>query len=243
MNTTEEIRKLVEKKIKEKGLKFEKVSLLLGHGKPYMQRFIRYGVPAVLPEKDRKILSGLLEISEQELVSYDLTSGFSPSSAIVSAINYLKKEKAPQKQDIDDKDVVNIMISDAVACCGNGVECLRENIIGYYQMPLKKFHNLTTADPDKVFIIDIIGDSMEPTLFAGDLVIVDTSKNYPSSDGLYVLRSGTELLVKRIQINPLDQSAAIISDNPKYKPIAAQNFSLISVIGKVIYHHHITKYA
>lgn len=243
MNTAEEIRKLVEKKIKEKGLKLEKVSLILGRGKPYMHRFVRYGIPDALTEKDRKVLSQLLEIPEQELVSYNLSSGFSPSAAILSTVNFFSAEKEPHKQDSDNGDVVSIMISDAVACCGNGVECLKENIIGHYQIPLKKFHALTTADPDKVFIIDIIGDSMEPTLYAGDLVIVDTSKNYPASDGLYVLRSGTELLVKRIQINPLDQSAAIISDNPKYKPIEAQNFSLISVIGKVIYHHHITKYA
>ena len=75
------------------------------------------------------------------------------------------------------------------------------------------------------------GDSMEPTLHNGDLIVCD-SLGWDSGEGLYAVRLNGKGYVKRIQVG--NGKILIKSDNPKYdtieEPIESQNFQ---VIGKV----------
>jgi phage repressor protein C with HTH and peptisase S24 domain len=77
---------------------------------------------------------------------------------------------------------------------------------------------------------------MMPTIHTDDIVWIDISVKTPTSDGLYILCVGSDLLIRRIQINPFDNTATIIADNNKYLPIPRQNYRDINVVGKVIYH-------
>jgi phage repressor protein C with HTH and peptisase S24 domain len=76
------------------------------------------------------------------------------------------------------------------------------------------------------------GDSMQPTLNNGDLVIC-TSLGWDKEEGLYAIRLNGNGYVKRIQVGT--GKIIIHSDNPKYKPIEepleSENFS---IIGKVV---------
>ncbi len=76
------------------------------------------------------------------------------------------------------------------------------------------------------------GDSMEPTLKNGDLVICN-SLGWDNEEGLYAVRFNGNGYVKRIQVGA--GKIIISSDNPKYKPIEepieSENFE---VIGKVL---------
>jgi len=73
------------------------------------------------------------------------------------------------------------------------------------------------TSPGNLFLIDVRGDSMEPTLYDGDTVLVDRSKNTLRSDGIYVFREGDELFIKRIE-RQLGGKILIKSDNPRYEP-------------------------
>jgi phage repressor protein C with HTH and peptisase S24 domain len=77
---------------------------------------------------------------------------------------------------------------------------------------------------------------MMPTIHTDDIIWIDISVKTPTSDGLYILGVGTDLLIRRIQINPFDNTATVIADNNKYMPIPRQNYRDIKVVGKVIYH-------
>jgi phage repressor protein C with HTH and peptisase S24 domain len=82
-------------------------------------------------------------------------------------------------------------------------------------------------------IIKVQGDSMEPTLLSGDLVLVDHSKDATTRGGLFAITIDQEILIKRIQ--PLmDSKLLVISDNGKYTTleIAVEN---IHINGKVIW--------
>ena len=76
------------------------------------------------------------------------------------------------------------------------------------------------------------GDSMEPTLKNGDLVICN-SLGWDNEEGLYAVRFNGNGYIKRIQVGA--GKIIISSDNPKYKPIEepieSDNFE---VIGKVL---------
>lgn len=82
-------------------------------------------------------------------------------------------------------------------------------------------------------IIKVQGDSMDPTLMSGDLVLVDHSKDATTRGGLFAITIDQEILIKRIQ--PLmDSKLLVISDNAKYTTLemAAEN---IHINGKVIW--------
>lgn len=130
------------------------------------------------------------------------------------------------------EDSVSIKIIDAVACCGTGIEALQENVVGTWDIPLQKYRDFSTAKPENVFMLQVEGDSMTPTLNSGDWALADTSQNYISSDGLYLIRMASGLAVKRIQSGLND--ITIKSDNPAYKDITA-SVGKVAILGKIIY--------
>jgi SOS-response transcriptional repressor LexA len=127
---------------------------------------------------------------------------------------------------------VSIKIIDAVACCGTGIEALQENVVGTWDIPLQKYRDFSTAKPENVFMLQVEGDSMTPTLNSGDWALADTSQNFISSDGLYLIRMASGLAVKRIQSGLND--ITIKSDNPAYKDITA-SVGEVAILGKIIY--------
>ena len=56
------------------------------------------------------------------------------------------------------------------------------------------------VQPSAVRIIEILGDSMAPTLRSGDRVMVDESHRTPSPPGIYALHDGYGVIVKRIEL-------------------------------------------
>ena len=157
-------------------------------------------------------------------------------------LNYKTMQQLAQALNINPQDLISntpvnsdsisIKIIDAVACCGTGIEALHENIIGTWDIPLQKYRDFSTAKPENVYMLQVEGDSMSPTLNSGDWALADTSQNYISSDGLYLIRMASGLAVKRIQSGLND--ITIKSDNPAYKDITA-SIGEVAILGKVIY--------
>lgn len=97
--------------------------------------------------------------------------------------------------------------------------------------------------PDSALMLQVDGDSMEPTLNAGNRVIVDT-RRHPALNGIHVLVFGGMLLVKRLIVN-LDGTVTVQSDNPVYAPQTAaisrfhwgkpDGNDSITIIGRVAY--------
>jgi transcriptional regulator with XRE-family HTH domain len=157
-------------------------------------------------------------------------------------LNYKTMQQLAQALNINPQDLisdnpvnpdsVSIKIIDAVACCGTGIEALQENVVGTWDIPLKKYRDFSTTKPENVFMLQVEGDSMTPTLNSGDWALADTSQNYISSDGLYLIRMASGLAVKRIQSGLKD--IIIKSDNPAYKDITA-SVGEVAILGKIIY--------
>lgn len=80
--------------------------------------------------------------------------------------------------------------------------------------------------------INVVGDSMEPTLNNDNIIFLDKTKNDAARDGIYAFTTTHGLFVKRIQ-KRVDGNLDIISDNKDY-PSQVLNSSEINVIGKVI---------
>ncbi|APW65672.1 MULTISPECIES: S24 family peptidase [Arcobacteraceae] len=80
--------------------------------------------------------------------------------------------------------------------------------------------------------INVVGDSMEPTLNDDNIIFMDKTKNDCSRDGIYAFTTVHGLFVKRIQ-KRVDGKLDIISDNKDYPSQVLANND-IKIIGKVI---------
>jgi len=91
-------------------------------------------------------------------------------------------------------------------------------------------------DPDHLVMETAIGESMQPSIQDGDLLLVDTTENRFRSFGVYVIEVAGERLVKRVQPK-LDGSLTLISDNGAYEAehVPPAQAGDIRVIGRVLW--------
>lgn len=91
----------------------------------------------------------------------------------------------------------------------------------------------------KCALIKAKGDSMEPTIHDGDLLLVDRSIDAIKDDAIYIVQTDHHLIVKRIQ-QSLDGSLTIISDNKRYKEkeIGPEQAKDIKIAGRVRWYGH-----
>ena len=94
---------------------------------------------------------------------------------------------------------------------------------------------LTRTPVNQLAAIAMEGDSMAPTIGPGDTMIVDLTQWSPGADGIYVLRHGGRLLVRRLAIDPLRQLVSLASDNPSYAPLAPVTMAELDLVGRVIW--------
>lgn len=82
-------------------------------------------------------------------------------------------------------------------------------------------------------LIKVSGDSMEPTLLNGDLVLVDRGRNYlEPQGGVYAIALDDVIMIKRVQ--PIGDRVRIISDNKMYEPFEV-SADQVKINGKVIW--------
>jgi phage repressor protein C with HTH and peptisase S24 domain len=92
------------------------------------------------------------------------------------------------------------------------------------------------VNPSFARAMTVRGDSMEPTIRSGDVLLIDTSKNTVEDNGIYVVFSNGYVLVKRIHPRR-DGSIMLISDNQAYpaEDVPAQEASDFRVAGRVMW--------
>ena len=94
---------------------------------------------------------------------------------------------------------------------------------------------LTRTPANQLAMVTMQGDSMIPTVGAGDQLLVDLTQWSPGTDGIYVARQGDHLLVKRLTADPMRQQVVMSSDNPAYASLAPLAPSEIDLLGRVIW--------
>ncbi|MCR4579509.1 MAG: helix-turn-helix transcriptional regulator, partial [Treponema sp.] len=116
---------------------------------------------------------------------------------------------ADKLQDFSDKDVMLIPVMEQAFSAGHGQFVPdSEEVKEYISVPnnLRKLGNKFAASR-------VRGDSMEPTLFDGDIIICDMD-GYDGTDGVYAIIYKGNGFVKRLQ--RISEGVRIISDNHFY---------------------------
>ena len=148
------------------------------------------------------------------------------------SINWLLYDQNPDSLvDSTDKYWIKYFPSVAVSAGGGAYEA-NENyealaLPPYFINMLGGKENLKNIDA-----INVIGDSMEPTLNSDNIIFIDKTKKDALRDGIYAFTTTHGLFVKRIQ-RRVDGKLDIISDNKDY-PSQVLNKNDLEILGKVI---------
>lgn len=208
----------------ERGVSLAALSALIGRNGTYLQQFVRKGSPRKLEETDRRTLAEFFGVDEAELGA--------PARETVLMVGLTARSSPPPmasgRAPLDWADIPRLPLG---ASAGPGtlatdlapVDRLRFSARWLRQQGL---------EPEMLSVIEVEGDSMEPTLRDGDEILVDRSQR-PLRSGLHVIRLDDVLLVKRLEPGPAG-TLRVISDNPAYarmeRPMAE-----VSVLGRVVW--------
>jgi phage repressor protein C with HTH and peptisase S24 domain len=137
--------------------------------------------------------------------------------------------------DESEEGFTKVPVYDVACSAGNGVVIDSEHVLYHLSFRTQWLKSISSAPIDKMAVIRVEGDSMQPTLSHDDTVLIDMTQTYPRGDGVYVVVYDGMLLVKRVRIDPVRNVAEILSDNPCYSPVTGLVPDQIRVAGRVIW--------
>ena len=204
-------RTALQRLIEERGEDYSGLSRLLGRNAAYVQQYIKRGSPRRLAEQDRKRLARYFGVDEA------LLGGEGAGEAEAAAL-------------------VSVPLLDVGASAGPGAAVGAERTRAHVAFDPAWLRKVASGGPEGLSVIRVEGDSMSPTLSAGDDILVDfADAGDRLRDGIYVLRVDGALLVKRLAIHPVGRRVTVQSDNPAYSDLPDCGLDEIDCIGRVIW--------
>lgn len=124
------------------------------------------------------------------------------------------------------------------ASAGHGTEIDQETVHGVYAFN-QSWLDRRSLKGDRLSVISVSGNSMEPDLYDRDLVLVDHASLDLTDSNIYAVRFSGALYVKRIQHQP-GGKVLLISKNKDYPPIEISNPEAdgVEVIGRIVASMH-----
>lgn len=204
-------RLVLERLCAERGEDFAGLSRMLGRNPAYIQQFVRRGVPKRLKEEERRKLARYFSVSETLL-------------------------GGPPDQDFERTGLISIKRHPVTVSAGPGAIVTEEIGKPCFAFDERWLKALTQSGPSMLSIVRVEGDSMSPTLNAGDDILVDLADcGDRLRDGIYVLRVDDAVVVKRLALNPTGRRVTVQSDNPAYPDWPDCSLDDINCIGRVIW--------
>jgi phage repressor protein C with HTH and peptisase S24 domain len=184
---------------------------MLGRNAAYIQQYVRRGVPRRLGEDERRKLARYFGVAEELL-------------------------GGPPEEPAAPNGLLSVKRHPVTVSAGPGAVVSEELGKPYFAFDERWLKTLTSSAPANLSIVRVEGDSMAPTLNAGDDILVDLGDVIERlRDGIYVLRIDDALVVKRLALNPLGRRVTVQSDNPAYSDWPDCGLDEINCIGRVIW--------
>ncbi len=203
-------RVVLERLCTERGEDFAGLSRMLGRNPAYIQQFVRRGVPKRLGEAERRKLARYFSIPESLLGG---PADMEPVGGLIPV------KRSPVR-----------------ASAGPGAIPYEQASKPYFAFDENWLKSLTASPASRLSIIRVEGDSMAPTLNAGDDILVDPGDCAERvRDGIYVLRADEALVVKRLALHPAGRRVTVQSDNPAYPDWPDCDIDDLQCIGRVIW--------
>lgn len=210
----------ISQAIEKSGLSYPELEKMTGVSKSSLQRYAT-GVTKKIPIDCIEKIAEATQTSARYLMGWDDTSG--PQTPIQTSDKLLGTDTAPFRPD----QMTPIPVVGKVAA---GYTCLAEQYIEGYAL----------ADPNSLtdgydyFWLRVTGDSMEPDIREGDLVLVRVQEAVESGECAVVLVDEEDGLVKDIEIGK--DHVTLCSKNPNYPPrvFVREEANRVRIVGKVV---------
>lgn len=133
-------------------------------------------------------------------------------------------------------DMIAIPEYDVRLSAGAGHLIEVENIKDIWQFSRRYIEGELRLNRANLAVVEVEGDSMEPTLRSGDRVLIDHSDRNPAKPGIYAIWDSNATVVKRVENIPASDppQLVLISDNKNHHEyIVLAEF--VNVIGRVVW--------
>lgn len=135
----------------------------------------------------------------------------------------------------DDECDMQIPEYDVHVSAGGGALVDHETIRRTWSFSARYLSEFLGVSHSNLAIVEVRGDSMEPTLLSGDRVLINLEDRQISQSGIFALFDGGGTVVKRVEKRiGDDKNATLISDNPIHERYSVE-MQQINVIGRVIW--------
>jgi len=138
--------------------------------------------------------------------------------------------------ELPDETMLTVYQYDFKASAGFGSLVVSENPVAQFKISLDWLTRQGIRE-NNLCVVEVQGDSMEPTLEEGDLMLVAMSNDKSSfKDGINVIRINGEMYVKRLQKDFVSDAIEVKSDNKEYetKVIAPDFNGDFEIIGRLL---------
>jgi phage repressor protein C with HTH and peptisase S24 domain len=132
------------------------------------------------------------------------------------------------------EDFLPVPVHDQRAAAGSGALATDGPPIDYV-MFRKIWLRRRSNNINRLFVLEITGDSDLPFLHSGDHALVDPGQTNPAREGRYIIRIDDELLVKIVSMNPQTRLLTVKSGNPDYPTWPNLPPDSVNIIGRVIW--------
>jgi hypothetical protein len=120
---------------------------------------------------------------------------------------------------------------------GDGGSITTDDVRAQWHLPEYYLRSSLRVDVKQARIIEVLGDSMEPTLKSGDRVMLDLRDKRPTPPGLFALWDGIGVVVKRLDHIPnTDPPMLNIKSENKEHDDYERTIEEITIIGRVIWY-------
>jgi phage repressor protein C with HTH and peptisase S24 domain len=146
-------------------------------------------------------------------------------------------EASPNPTDPIMEDFVLVPRYNIEASAGGGSMVHSEQIVDHLAFKTDWVYKELGTDPKNLLLIHSIGDSMEPTIRSGDLLLVDRKKSQVKGDGIYLINLADGLMVKRVEWL-LGGSVVIRGDNTlvsREQTLSSTDLENLHILGRVVW--------
>lgn len=167
-------------------------------------------------------------LKRRNAIPYEAIVFFCAKRAI--SINWVLFEQLPKSLEAKTEQFARIKYSKELNSSAGGGAWNEEE--GYEHINLLSPTFL--CNTHHLHAINVMGDSMSPTLQDGSVVVVETTPSSLQNNGIYIIHSAQNgLLIKRVRLE--EDGFSLISDNPLFhQEFCTYEDTSLSIAGKVI---------
>jgi phage repressor protein C with HTH and peptisase S24 domain len=173
--------------------------------------------------------------------SFDFESVKLSRSRTMKAVSDHLVTQSKAKVDVDPADFARMFIlvprHEVRASAGNGQLIHDESIVDHLAFKRDWLTQSLGCSPEAVCVIQVRGDSMQPTIDDADLLLLDMRPQATRTEGVYVIQLEGLLLVKRLRFK-INGAVDVISDNARYgtETLTSKEARELAVLGRVVWH-------